>query len=601
MNPSPLVPANASRSGFTLIELMISIAISLLLVAGINAIFRTTAATIGSGQALIQTTRDLRNAFDTFDSDFGGMLDSGSQPLLMIYNQNQPGFLDKVDEKYDTNYNATLAEGQANFQAVSGSRDGISPTSSPPLYGNMPLIADNRNQRVDIVSFFSSGHFRRQTGLQVDPGPDTATYQSLYTSDTAYIWYGHLDQPDNNPLYWQDPRTFRPPGMTAAGAPRLPGALSPQTSVTNPNGFYGNQKILGRMAILLGSPAQSGANKFIPASNPHQAYLDPGVLPANPTVSQLMQPFSFDTRTTFDGVTQIPNYFIQGSRCDLAGISLSDYSQRVMVASLLNPTTRDPTWYYPLLSRVLPNASPVTQDTFRFAGKPWATRNYAGSVPPAPLIPADRRDDMALSAPIFMKGCSQFIVEFAGDYTTQVDAPTAVNHGQITGEASDGKLDFDSVVLPNNTKQSRIRWYGLPRSYGDTINADVRPIFAFMKDGNVNVSAIAAKVLNPLPFEKLGYASGAAAPDAFPKNRVAEVRSYVCAWNPYDLQFPLTADPLSAPLVTVPTATGPKPMSEAYPNGLMPWMIRLTIRVDDPNGRLPEGQTIQYIFNLPHK
>ena len=593
MNPSPLVPANASRSGFTLIELMISIAISLLLVAGINAIFRTTAATIGSGQALIQTTRDLRNAFDTFDSDFGGMLDSGSQPLLMIYNQNQPGFLDKVDEKYDTNYNATLAEGQANFQAVSGSRDGISPTSSPPLYGNMPLIADNRNQRVDIVSFFSSGHFRRQTGLQVDPGPDTATYQSLYTSDTAYIWYGHLDLPDNVPGNWQKPGTFLPHGMTS-----LSGV--PQTSLTNPNGFYGNQKILGRMAILLGSPAQSGANKFIPASNPHQAYLDPGVLPANPTVSQLMQPFSFDTRTTFDGVTQIPNYFIQGSRCDLAGISLSDYSQRVMVASLLNPTTRDPTWYYPLLSRVLPNASPVTQDTFRFAGKPWATRNYAPPAPPGPLNAADRRDDMALSAPIFMKGCSQFIVEFAGDYTTQVDAPAAVNHGQITGEASDGKLDFDSVVLPNNTKQSRIRWYGLPRSYGDSIpvRVDVRPIVAFMNDPAFSVFSGSAPAL---PFEKLGYASGPAAPDAFPKNRVAEVRSYVCAWNPYDLQFPLTADPLSAPLVTVPTATGPQPMSKAYPNGLMPWMIRLTIRVDDPNGRLPEGQTIQYIFNLPHK
>ena len=207
---------------------------------------------------------------------------------------------------------------------------------------------------------------------------------------------------------------------------------------------------------------------------------------------------------------------------------------------------------------------------------------------------------MALSAPIFMKGCSQFIVEFAGDYTTQVDAPTAVNHGQITGEASDGKLDFDSVVLPNGTKQSRIRWYGLPRSYGDSIpvRVDVRPIVAFMKDATIsNISGTASQ----LPFEKLGYASGAAAADAFPKNRVSEVRSYVCAWNPYDLQFPLTADPLSAPLVTVPTATGPQPMSKAYPNGLMPWMIRLTIRVDDPNGRLPEGQTIQYIFNLPHK
>jgi hypothetical protein len=29
-------------------------------------------------------------------------------------------------------------------------------------------------------------------------------------------------------------------------------------------------------------------------------------------------------------------------------------------------------------------------------------------------------------------------------------------------------------------------------------------------------------------------------------------------------------------------------------------MIRITVRLDDPAGRLPDGQTMEYIFNLPH-
>lgn len=40
------------RGGFTLTELMISIALVLLILVGVNLIFRTTADTISAGQAL---------------------------------------------------------------------------------------------------------------------------------------------------------------------------------------------------------------------------------------------------------------------------------------------------------------------------------------------------------------------------------------------------------------------------------------------------------------------------------------------------------------------------------------------------------------------
>ena len=30
-----------------------------------------------------------------------------------------------------------------------------------------------------------------------------------------------------------------------------------------------------------------------------------------------------------------------------------------------------------------------------------------------------------------------------------------------------------------------------------------------------------------------------------------------------------------------------------------PKMIRIIFTLDDPNGKLPEGQTFEYVFNLP--
>ncbi len=632
MNHSSLVSANASRRGFTLVELMISIAISLLLVAGINAIFRTTAATIGSGQSTLQATRDLRNAFDTLNSDIGGMLDSGSLPYLLIYNQNQPAFRDAIDEKTDTDYKTILPEGPANTQVIFGSRDGVTSSSSPlNAYGGLPLIADNRNHRVDILSFFSSGRFRRQTGLESNPvGSNIANYQSTHQSDSAYIWYGHARLPQavvpplTSDIWLSQVGQYRPPGLTSLGG-------TPQTAASNPNGFYAKDWSLARRAILLSTPTPApngvpnvaAGSPIIPRTGPN-GYIAQGYLNADPNANPVagsplptLRPFEYGTPATYDGnINSNLPYPIQDSGCDLAGISLDAFLDRVKTATAFPPPlpaaqvpTRNPDWYLPLLT----NGKQSVESTFRYAAKPWATRNTAAG---APFSPTQRRDDMALNSPIFMKGCSQFIVEFAGDYTTQIPAGNTPDAGKIIGQSSDHVLDFDIIFLPDGTKQSRIRWYGLPRHYGVdqfSTESDVRPIFDFMQDSskcNIPLPTVIA-----LPFEKIGYK--AAPPSAFPQNRPNEVRSYTCAFSALDLQFPakdddpkyFSIDPLdpSNPqyAATTKVNAGPgrtaEPIGNAYPQGFMPWMIRVTMRVDDPNGRLPEGLTMQYIFNLRHK
>ena len=62
-------------------------------------------------------------------------------------------------------------------------------------------------------------------------------------------------------------------------------------------------------------------------------------------------------------------------------------------------------------------------------------------------------------SPYFLQHCSQFIVEYAGDYLTQ-DNTTSSTAGSITALGSDGVIDY----YYDANKNKRIRWYGMPRS-----------------------------------------------------------------------------------------------------------------------------------------
>ena len=272
MNQSRPVSSSIRRPGFTLVELMISIALSLLLIVGINAIFRTTADTVGVSQATLSGTRDLRNSFDALNSDFNGFMSQSSQPAFVIYSQNNIAFRDANDQKSaDPAYAITPSFENALHQLDSAGN--ILPSARLGAYGNnvtgIPVVADNRNHRVDILLFFANGRFRRQTGFAWDGTTDFSTWQSNYTSDSAYIWYGHCAQPyAGNPTTWFiNTGQYLPPGATNVnGSPQL-------TAATNPYNFYASQWVLGRNAILLGSPGNNGAIQGTGSSL--ELYLDP--------------------------------------------------------------------------------------------------------------------------------------------------------------------------------------------------------------------------------------------------------------------------------------------------------------------------------------
>src|ERR1019366_2708079 len=79
------------HSAFTLVELLVSIAIALLLILGVNTVFKVTAQTVGAGNAILTATRDARTIFQTFLADLNGIdpvpaagSTSGDGPFFVI-------------------------------------------------------------------------------------------------------------------------------------------------------------------------------------------------------------------------------------------------------------------------------------------------------------------------------------------------------------------------------------------------------------------------------------------------------------------------------------------------------------------------------------
>jgi prepilin-type N-terminal cleavage/methylation domain-containing protein len=99
------MPANLlhrSRSnGFTLVELMISIAIVLVLMLGINFVFGLTARTIGTGMALSSAGRDIRNARKVMQADFDNSVTVGESPALIIQSETIAAFQNRQDALAD--------------------------------------------------------------------------------------------------------------------------------------------------------------------------------------------------------------------------------------------------------------------------------------------------------------------------------------------------------------------------------------------------------------------------------------------------------------------------------------------------------------------
>lgn len=516
--------------GFTLIELMVSIAIVLVLILGVNTVFKIASDAVGAGDAYSTASRDNRSVQSVIASDFRSMVVEGA-PFIVITSAVQPAFRNSPDQQADRDFNPNLPgilQQQPAILTVDNNgdgREGASPgeTISPAYY-------NHRNHRVDGITFFASGVFRRQTG-------DVGQFVSPRTSYEAFIHYGHLRLHDGTANTIHDSTT----GTNGDGAYPNPG-IRPRAAAAEPNpyNFFATDWVLGRSQVLLveGMVAPPTSGVLPPGVEHHQR--DAGTGPPGE-----LAPLSHNSLATVEWGTGQP-IRTDHSRFDLANTSIAQIKDQFAFNV---------------------NTAPVSSGGE--AWWPWVNYRFCANVHPTrPIEPAD----VAQTSPLFLRGCTQFIVEFAGDYLTQQNDPTVALYGNIlTPGAPDGVIDYVVWDPPGAAPPIRqTRWYGMPRDNdgdGQILAAPDSPDVLPVRD--VAGIQVFERALPPVP-------SGSP-PDYMKSITVANLTAtspalqyvYTAAWTPADL---------------------------AAGSTLRPRLFRITITVDDPAGRMAEGQTFEYVI-----
>jgi hypothetical protein len=193
---------------------------------------------------------------------------------------------------------------------------------------------------------------------------------------------------------------------------------------------------------------------------------------------------------------------------------------------------------------------------------------------------------VARTLPVLLPACSQFVVEYAGDYLAQDPLTGRVFGTYLAGlGGTDGQIDF--LVVPDATGalHRRVRWYGFPRNVDLSDDAPTHPTVRGPTTGRPpDTNAM----LDVVPLRDLLMAVGVAVPKAsvffehfadLPPaadygvpDAVDAGAKYCVAWKPQDL--------------TRGSLTRPK-------------MIRITLTLDDPAARITEGQVVEYVLDLP--
>jgi type II secretory pathway pseudopilin PulG len=495
---------SAARA-FTMVELLLSVAIVLVLMLGINQVFSIASRSIGAGQALSSVSRDNRAAHAIMYNDVQRMVANNDTPWLIIDSRQQVAFLDRADEiaDHDANprtrdFDANNAEGEAG---VLGENTIFS-------------VYDERNHRVDIFNFFMRGDlYRRSTGNDEE-------YINGLTSFEAYVSYGHMRM-------WNQQG-----GIDTQTAFMRPGE---GTFETNPDNFHARNWTLGRMQFVMKEvDTSTGTPQILHNGIPQRHFkLTTG------QYTGLRQGTSSDQPSRGEGGTR--RFDIQESRFDLLGSTIADERATLREWIERNPTHR---WWDNL--------------SYRFFGNPY-------------IIKPHNSRKMAQASPIFLGGCTQFIVEYAGDFLAQNPDTGAATQWYGAGD-TDGEIDFIiQGTAPDQTR--KIRWYGFPRNTDPTNDTAAGPVISADLDVvPLRDVMMAAGATAGAPFEKVRSASNQELIPPTPNYADAvagmvEGSRYLCAWGPFD--------------------------------PVKPKMFRITMVLDDADGRLNEGQTYEYVIQLP--
>lgn len=563
-------PRRAGRPpGFTLVELLISVALVLILILGINQVFSITSQGVAGGQALSTVIRDNRAAQSVFYEDLeslvmprnasGGTFDDG--PGFVIRSDRQYAYRNRADHLSDPDGAVNENPGVTDIRDRDLNADNDETDAGEDTFA---AIYNDRSHRLDQMIFFARDQYRRQTGGTFGGGVADDPYVAPMSSQEAYIWYGHLKLPD-----------FTTPMATQEFAHRNPGDV-PYT--TNRENAYATSWALGRVVMTM--RAKDAANQIVDDGGKPQTFIDrPG-----PSVYNTLAPFWDEARDNDTG-----DFRFTWTRYDLVATTISEYGNVLRGYHNL--------W---LASGLTPN--PLTRWDYRMTSE----RHQANPIPNRPLDSFG----VARTAPIFLRGCTQFIVEFAGDFVTQDDRPFLngnpanlnAEFGRVFNQnppVPDGVTDFvvhfndansNGLINPaeNGTVRRVTRWYGMPR---DTNGDGVIPGWYAAPLTTTNLNNLMPDVV-PLR-DVVSSGLGALYAPALDSGRSIE-------------KFDTLDVPTNANRDYVGAAGGMTDRSRYFaswgpdtPLAPKPRMIRITLALDEPAASMASEQTYEYVIELP--
>ena len=684
------------RTGFTLTEILIAVALGLLLLIGVAQIFTMSGNTISQGYALGELTRRERSLANVFRGDIlgnnpgsasSGILPAAEQPLIVIRSERQVIFRDRADleadidnnnasglalntNAYNLNDSAQTVDLNADGDTNDAGEDLSSTPSSASQYDPTAVFNQGRNHRKDVFGFFTRGLFKRQTGQPADLANvnEPLAFNTGITIDLdgngtrqyAYVWYGHMRLPDNSPNGAGggiDPRDAQ---EDSNGDFHGPGAANP---VINPNNYFPTQWTLGRFQVILddempfepsdAASSQStvqdrtlttGQTSASSTGNPggYAPYVHLGRnINLNPPLNdptqsnRALEPFGYGTRAGYRlrsgpvgsfsfsdsnnadldlGPPYASNIIpeIQHGFYDYAARRISGLVGPRMYRELLDTnspdlSSADTGWWRRLIYNYDPTQS-LSTGGFYIGNNPIAYRFNANPFVKQPLDWQSNAQNQA----ILFRGCSQFIVEYAGDYVTQENDPTQPPRDDtVTAVGPDGVIDFfiRRIENPDGTETNvrEIAWYGMARDVDGDGTYDVRSLHESLAGGgavndNTSISATPADVKNRRVFPG---ASGFQNP-TLGLNAQRDLQRFERS-IPRSGSFstPLTKPTLNSSLPSYPgpdvfaddeyvAVWGPKDLAA----GQGPKLIRLTVQMLDPNGRIPAGLTREFVYRI---
>lgn len=234
--PSTFVAAERGGSGFTLAELIVSVAAVALLTVGIGQLFNSVGKLVSAGAALAETDQFARALESQMRADFASLSGMRSEDTFMVIRNRRLGNVDR---------DRFLDAGEKAIYINSEDQDADRRLDVDPYARGSKAVT----VRLDEVMFLAAAGSDSASAQRAAPGDEAPGIANVIR-----VYYGHgLRPPANRAFDIQNP----PSGRTGNVPPR----------VFFPDGDFGDPPLTDNRYFPTGAPDEFGPYRFVQGRN----------------------------------------------------------------------------------------------------------------------------------------------------------------------------------------------------------------------------------------------------------------------------------------------------------------------------------------------